>query len=83
MTAMGKVLVSVGSMSESGMLPCREPAHLLIADGIVETFEQSEISVVELRIVLPSRSAEMMLLGMFSGETDIAFTGMSPVEGRK
>ncbi len=82
MTAKGKVLVSIGSVLETDSLRChddQQPPHFLIADGLVETVEESEMSIVELRMVLPARSAAAMLLGMLEGETEIAFTGMSPV----
>jgi hypothetical protein len=83
MTAKGKVLVSIGRVFEdendgAGALP---NPHLLIADGLVETVEESDMCIVELRMVMPARSAAAMLLGMLEGETEIAFTGMSPVVG--
>jgi hypothetical protein len=87
MTAKGKVLVTISSAHEADSTNASDacsgnqsPApRLLIVDAIVEALECRKISIVDLRVVLPSQSAKAMLRGMLEGETEIAITGMSPV----
>ena len=83
MTAKGKILVTINPALEdlTAVHDDCEPPHFLIADAIVETIERRDISVIELRMVVPSPSAHAMLRGMLEGEIQIDITGMSPVTG--
>jgi hypothetical protein len=86
MTAEGKVVVTIvvpreeepSTPKDDGDLP-----HLLIANAVVETTNRRDVSLMELRMVLPSRNAVAVLRGMLEGEIEIAITGMSPVAGRE
>ena len=83
MTAKGKILVTINPAPEDITAAASEedcePPHFLIADAIVETFDRRGISVVELRMVVPSKSAQAMLRGMLEGKAEIAITEMSVV----
>jgi hypothetical protein len=87
MTAKGKILVTIVFGHDIDLIE-EPPTYLeedsqgpriLIVDAVVESVEGREMSIVDLRVVLPSLSARAMLSGMIEGETEIAITGMSPV----
>ena len=80
----GKILVTVDLWSPEQLVlgdeeGWRAPQFLVIAEAVVEAVESSaDVSVVELRITLPTANAEQMLLGMVDGETNIALRELSP-----
>jgi hypothetical protein len=51
----------------------------VLADAVVRSIEHSDLSVLELRIVVPSQSADRLLVGMVKGETEIAIGQISNV----
>ncbi len=80
----GKILVTVDLWSPEQLVLGDEegwgaPQFLVIAEAAVEAVESSaDVSIVELRITLPTTNAEQMLMGMVDGETDIALRELSP-----
>ena len=79
----GKVLVTVDLWTQEQLVPAGEadwqaPQFLVIAEAVVEAVASEDVSVVELRITLPTASAEQMLLGMVDGETNIALRELTP-----
>ena len=85
MVVEGKVLVTINRESEEQLVPASGgdwvvPQFRVIAQAVVETIDSyADISIVKVYTVLPTQSAEQMLLGMVDGETNIAITGMSPI----
>ncbi len=51
--------------------------RVLLADAVVSSIEHSNVSVLELRIIVPSQSAEQLLVGLVKGETEIAIGQIS------
>jgi len=80
----GKILVTVDLWSPEQLVlgdeeGWRAPQFLIIAEAVVEAVESSaDVSIVELRITVPTANAEQMLLGMVDGETNIALRELSP-----
>lgn len=81
----GKVLVTVNRESEEQFVPANGegpevPQFVVIAQAVVETVDaDTDLSILKVYTVLPTQSAEQMLLGMLDGETNIVIGGMSPV----
>lgn len=84
MVANGKVQITItGSEDEvlfgSDRTLGSEP-QVVIADTVVHTFDQSNMSVLELRIVVPANRAEELLIGMVRGDTELVIGPMLPVQ---
>jgi serine protease Do len=83
MTLQGKVLVTIDLWAQQELIAAgeedwRTPQFVVIAEAVVEAVASKEISIVELRVTLPTESAERMLLGMVDGETNVALRELSP-----
>jgi len=84
MTANGKIQITIsGSYADGDFFRFTDDNlcqnRIVIADAIVRTIEHSNLSLLELRIIVPSENADEMIVGMVSGETKIAIGKMSPV----
>ncbi len=83
MTANGRILITINANcgDDEFLLPLdlRSHSRVVAADAIVTAVEHSNLSVLELRIVVPSQHAEDLVLGMVQGDTEIAIGKMSPV----
>ncbi len=84
MTANGKIQITINSSYTDGEFlrftdEYLQQNRVVIADAIVRTIDCSSLSLLELRIVVPSEHADELLVGMVTGETEIAIGKMSPV----
>ncbi len=84
MTATGKIQITLyESCSDGDFLcmtdPCLHRNRVVLADAVVRTIDHSDLSVFELRIVVPSQHAEDLIAGMVQGNTEIAIGKISPV----
>jgi hypothetical protein len=81
MIANGKIRITVTNkcdgefFCESDELLCQQ--RVVIADAVVNSIEGSGMSMLELRIVVPSQSADTLLTGMIKGDTEIAIGQIS------
>ncbi len=84
MTANGKIQITINSSYTDGEFFTFTDELLIqnrvvMADAVVSTIDHSELSLLELRIIVPSQHADELLLGMVTGETEIAIGKMSPI----
>ena len=82
----GKIVATIDLWSQEQLVPAGEtdwhaPQFLVIAEAVVEALASEDISIVELRMTLPTASAEQLLLGMVDGETNITLRELSPSAG--
>ena len=52
--------------------------RVVLADAIVRTITYSQLSVLELRILVPTQHAEELIIGMVKGDTEIAIGQITP-----
>jgi len=83
MTASGKIQITINCSHRDGEFFRFTDEYLcqnrvVVADAIVRALDYSDLSVLELRIVIPTQHADELLVGMVSGDTEIAIGKMSP-----
>ncbi len=49
----------------------------VLADAVVQSVDNSDLSVLELRLVVPARQAEEMLVGMVTGAAELSIGNLS------
>jgi hypothetical protein len=84
MTANGKIQITINSSYTDGEFfrftdEYLQQNRVVLADAIVRTIDHSDLSLLELRIIVPSQHADELIVGMVTGETEIAIGKMSPV----
>lgn len=84
MTANGKIQITIINNYTDGEFlrytdDYFQQNRVVVADAVVQTIEHSDLSLLELRIVVPSQHADELLVGMVTGQTEIAIGKMSPV----
>ncbi len=84
MTANGKIQITINSSYTDGEFlrytdDYFQQNRVVVADAVVQTIDHSDMSLLELRIVVPSQHADELLVGMVTGQTEIAIGKMSPV----
>lgn len=75
MEAKSKTRITITASYSDGHFLCRE--HVYLADTALRALPDSSFSVVELRIIVPSQEAEMLLCGIASGDTELLVEKMS------
>jgi hypothetical protein len=84
MVANGKVQITITGSEGAALFgpdgTLGPGSQVVIADTVVHTFDRSNLSVLELRIVVPANRAEELLLGMLRGDTELVIGPMSEVK---
>ena len=83
MTANGKIQITINNTcGESDFCPYTEPNlhqnRVIFADAIVRTTDLSTLSLLEVRLLVPARAAEELMIGMVKGDTEIVIGKISP-----
>lgn len=84
MTANGKIQITIhngytdGDFFRSTGFDC-DQHRVLVADAIVRTIGHSDLSVLELRIIIPTQHADELIVGMVKGDTEIAIGKITPM----
>ncbi len=84
MTANGKIQITIHNGYTDGDFfrytdDFFEQHRVVIADAIVRTISHSDLSLLELRIIVPVQHAEDLIVGMVKGDTEIAIGKITPV----